>query len=190
MIQSIMMRTFFCSACTGPEIVRHSTSGASQPNRLFRNMILPPSIQLKKYYAPLQIGSTVQETPPMPRPRAPPHVDSPIVLRASTPAPSPACATISTIAHLLPLQIAGPTPQGTNHQCHRTTLPRSPTTDQAMGIFQDKTSMDRILSGVFTHENKSQGVRPPSSPDTESITSPMHGNCLTLERFADIIIDT
>ena len=27
-----------------------------------------------------------------------------------------------------------------------------------MGIFQDRTSMDRILFAVFTHENKSQGV--------------------------------
>jgi len=30
-----------------------------------------------------------------------------------------------------------------------------------MGTFQDKTSMDRILFGVFAHENKSQG---PSTP--------------------------
>jgi putative transposase len=30
-----------------------------------------------------------------------------------------------------------------------------------MGTFQDKTSMDRILFAVFTHENKSQGVRTP-----------------------------
>lgn len=27
-----------------------------------------------------------------------------------------------------------------------------------MGTFQDKTSMDRILFAVFSHENKSQGV--------------------------------
>ena len=27
-----------------------------------------------------------------------------------------------------------------------------------MGTFQDKTSMDRILFAVFTHENKAQGV--------------------------------
>ena len=32
-------------------------------------------------------------------------------------------------AHLLPLQIRGATSQGTNHQRHRTTLPRSPATD-------------------------------------------------------------
>jgi putative transposase len=31
-----------------------------------------------------------------------------------------------------------------------------------MGTFQDKTSMDRILFAVFTHENKSQGVSTPS----------------------------
>ncbi len=30
-----------------------------------------------------------------------------------------------------------------------------------MGTFQDKTSMDRILFAVFTHENKSQGVASP-----------------------------
>ena len=27
-----------------------------------------------------------------------------------------------------------------------------------MGVFQDRTSMDRILFAVFTHENRSQGV--------------------------------
>ena len=27
-----------------------------------------------------------------------------------------------------------------------------------MGVFQDRTSMDRILFAVFTHENSSQGV--------------------------------
>ena len=27
-----------------------------------------------------------------------------------------------------------------------------------MGTFQDRTSMDRILFAVFTHENKSQGL--------------------------------
>ena len=31
-----------------------------------------------------------------------------------------------------------------------------------MGTFQDKTSMDRILFAVFTHENKSQNVSTPS----------------------------
>ncbi len=30
-----------------------------------------------------------------------------------------------------------------------------------MGVFQDRTSMDRILFAVFTHENKSQGVSSP-----------------------------
>jgi putative transposase len=32
-----------------------------------------------------------------------------------------------------------------------------------MGTFQDKTSMDRILFAVFTHENKSQGLSTPFS---------------------------
>ena len=32
-----------------------------------------------------------------------------------------------------------------------------------MGTFQDKTSMDRILYAVFTHENKSQGISAPVS---------------------------
>ncbi|HZT20556.1 MAG TPA: transposase, partial [Dongiaceae bacterium] len=27
-----------------------------------------------------------------------------------------------------------------------------------MGVFQDRTSMDRILFAVFTHENSTQGV--------------------------------
>jgi hypothetical protein len=30
-----------------------------------------------------------------------------------------------------------------------------------MGTFQDRTSMDRILFAVFTHENKSQGISAP-----------------------------
>jgi hypothetical protein len=30
-----------------------------------------------------------------------------------------------------------------------------------MGTFQDKTSMDRILFAVFSHENKSRGVSAP-----------------------------
>jgi transposase-like protein len=30
-----------------------------------------------------------------------------------------------------------------------------------MGTFQDRTSMDRILFAIFTHENKSQGVSTP-----------------------------
>jgi putative transposase len=30
-----------------------------------------------------------------------------------------------------------------------------------MGTFQDRTSMDRILFAVFTHENKSQGISTP-----------------------------
>ena len=32
-----------------------------------------------------------------------------------------------------------------------------------MGIFQDRTSMDRILFAVFTHENKVQGTNTPFS---------------------------
>jgi hypothetical protein len=27
-----------------------------------------------------------------------------------------------------------------------------------MGVFQDRTSMDRILFAVFTHENRQQGT--------------------------------
>jgi transposase-like protein len=30
-----------------------------------------------------------------------------------------------------------------------------------MGVFSDKTSMDRILYAVFTHENRNQGVSTP-----------------------------
>jgi hypothetical protein len=32
-----------------------------------------------------------------------------------------------------------------------------------MGVFFDRTSMDRILFALFTHENSNQGVQP-SSP--------------------------
>ena len=38
-----------------------------------------------------------------------------------------------------------------------------------MGIFQDKTSMDRILFAVFTHENLNQGIAAPFPPDTWSV---------------------
>jgi hypothetical protein len=31
-----------------------------------------------------------------------------------------------------------------------------------LGTFQDKTSMERILFAVFTHENRSQGLATPS----------------------------
>jgi putative transposase len=30
-----------------------------------------------------------------------------------------------------------------------------------MGVFSDRTSMDRILFAVFSHENRNQGVRAP-----------------------------
>jgi transposase-like protein len=30
-----------------------------------------------------------------------------------------------------------------------------------MGVFQDRTSMDRILFAVFMHENKMQGISAP-----------------------------
>jgi len=30
-----------------------------------------------------------------------------------------------------------------------------------MGVFSDKTSMDRILYAIFTHENRNQGVSTP-----------------------------
>ena len=30
-----------------------------------------------------------------------------------------------------------------------------------MGTFQDRTSMDRILFAIFTHENKQQGIATP-----------------------------
>ena len=31
-----------------------------------------------------------------------------------------------------------------------------------MGTFQDRTSMDRILFAVFMHQNRNQGLAPPS----------------------------
>jgi len=30
-----------------------------------------------------------------------------------------------------------------------------------MGVFSDRTSMDRILYAIFTHENRNQGVSTP-----------------------------
>lgn len=42
-------------------------------------------------------------------------------------------------------------------------VPRSaPKNPPDMGVFQDKTSMDRIRFAVFTYENKSQRVGSPS----------------------------
>jgi putative transposase len=41
-----------------------------------------------------------------------------------------------------------------------------------MGTFQDRTSMERILFAVFTHENRNQGRRHPLRPDTQLLTSP------------------
>jgi transposase-like protein len=45
-----------------------------------------------------------------------------------------------------------------------------------MGTFQDRTSLDRILFAVFTHENKSQGVSTPfgmcvAAEDTRLVAS-------------------
>ena len=42
-----------------------------------------------------------------------------------------------------------------------------------MGVFQDRTSMDRILFAVFTHENSSQGVPTLYLPDTNLLTLPV-----------------
>lgn len=41
-----------------------------------------------------------------------------------------------------------------------------------VGVFQDKTSMDRILFAVFIHENRSQGVQLPFPADTNLLTLP------------------
>jgi len=64
-------------------------------------------------------------------------------------------------AHLLPLQIRGATSKvrTTNAIERRFREVRRPT--RPMGTFQDKTSMDRILFAVFSHENKSQSVSTP-----------------------------
>ena len=61
-------------------------------------------------------------------------------------------------AHLLPLQIRGATskvrtPNAIERRFREVRRPTRP-----MGTFQDKTSMDRILFAVFSHENKSQSV--------------------------------
>jgi putative transposase len=64
-------------------------------------------------------------------------------------------------AHLLPLQIRGATskvrtPNAIERRFREVRRPTRP-----MGTFQDKTSMDRILFAVFSHENKSQSVSTP-----------------------------
>ena len=61
-------------------------------------------------------------------------------------------------AHLLPLQIRGATwkVRTTNAIERRFREVRRRT--RRMDTFQDKTSMDRILFAVFSHENKSQSV--------------------------------
>jgi hypothetical protein len=41
-----------------------------------------------------------------------------------------------------------------------------------MGTFQDKTSMDRILFAVFSHENKSQSVSTPFLLTHKQLTLP------------------
>ena len=41
-----------------------------------------------------------------------------------------------------------------------------------MGVFSDRTSMERILFAVFHHENQNQGVSTPSPADTNLLTLP------------------
>ena len=72
-----------------------------------------------------------------------------------------ACATTST--NCSPASATNPRSnvEGTNPNAieRRFREVRRPT--RPMGTFQDRTSMDRILFAVFTHENKSQGVTTP-----------------------------
>jgi hypothetical protein len=68
---------------------------------------------------------------------------------------------LDELGHLLPLQIRSRTSCRAHDQCRRAAFPRGQATHQTDGYFQDKTSMDRILFAVFTHENKSQGVSTP-----------------------------
>ena len=76
--------------------------------------------------------------------------------------PSPACATTSTSCS--PASATNPSQRRkavrtTNAIERRFREVRRRT--RPMGTFQDRTSMDRILFAVFTHENKSQGVSTP-----------------------------
>ena len=59
-------------------------------------------------------------------------------------------------ARLLALQDHRGAQGRAHHKRHRAPLPRGRT--RPMGVFQDRTSMDRILFAVFTHENSTQGV--------------------------------
>ena len=92
-----------------------------------------------------------------PRP-ARPRAASPSAGAKPTPPPSPACATTST--SFSPASATRPSPNAsavrtTNAIERRFREVRRRT--RPMGAFQDRTSMDRILFAVFTHENKSQG---------------------------------
>jgi hypothetical protein len=42
-----------------------------------------------------------------------------------------------------------------------------------MGVFSDRTGMDRILFAVFPHENRNQGISTPFPLDTNLLTSPL-----------------
>jgi hypothetical protein len=83
--------------------------------------------------------------------------------------PKAACATISTSCRprpapgqaLLVLRITRPAQTGQDHQRHRTALSRSQTANPPMGVFSDRTSMDRILFAVFNRESRNPGVSTP-----------------------------
>ena len=48
-----------------------------------------------------------------------------------------------------------------------------------MGVFQDRTSMDRILFAIFTHENATPGSACHLLPDTKQLTLPRVAVLLT-----------
>jgi Transposase, Mutator family len=66
----------------------------------------------------------------------------------------PACGTHGGLT--LPKRKAVRTTNAVERRCREVRRRTRP-----VGTFQDKTSMDRILFAVFSHENKSQGVSTP-----------------------------
>jgi len=49
-----------------------------------------------------------------------------------------------------------------------------------IGVFSDRSAMDRILIAVFNHENQHQGVSTPFPADTNLLTSPVEGRNATI----------
>ena len=75
-------------------------------------------------------------------------------------------------AHLLPLQIRGATSKVRTTNAIERRFREVRRRTRRMDTFQDKTSMDRILFAVFSHENKSQSVSTPFLLTHKQLTLP------------------